>query len=106
MPMYLIAAKYTQQGVQGLLKEGGSSRRKAVEEMARSLGGRVESFYFAFGMSDVFVVVDMPDAATAASVSLTVNASGSVTTTTVPLLTIEEMDEATRKTVSYRAPGR
>ena len=30
MPKYLIRASYTQEGVQGLLKEGGTKRRQVV----------------------------------------------------------------------------
>lgn len=105
MPRYLIKASYTQQGVKGLLAEGGSARRKAVEQMAEALGGRVESFYFAFGETDLFVVMNAPDATRAAAVSLAVNAAGGATTTTIPLLSAEEIDEARKVTVSYRAPG-
>lgn len=105
MPKYLIQANYKPEGVKGLLREGGTGRRKAVEQMTAAFGGRVEAFYFAFGDKDVFVVVDAPDNVSAAAVALAVNASGMVSTTTTPLLTPEEVDEATKKSVKYRAPG-
>lgn len=105
MPKFLIQANYKPEGVKGLLKEGGSGRRKAVEQMTADFGGKVESFYYAFGDKDVFVVVDAPDNVSAAAVALAVNASGMVSTTTTPLLTPEEVDEATKKSVKYRAPG-
>ena len=62
--------------------------------------------YYAFGNNDVYVVADLPDAATATAVSVTVNASGGAAVTTIPLISDEEMDEAARKAVGYRAPGR
>ena len=105
MPKYLVRANYKQEGVKGILKDGGTARRTAVEQMAAGFGGRVEAFYFAFGDTDAFVVVDAPDNVTAAAVALAVNSSGAVTTTTTPLLTPEEVDQATKKSVKYRAPG-
>ena len=54
MPKFLIQANYKPEGVKGLLKEGGSGRRKAVEQMTAAFGGKVESFYYAFGDKDVF----------------------------------------------------
>ncbi len=105
MPKYLIAANYVGEGIKGLLKEGGSSRREAIEKLVKSVGGTVESIYYAFGETDVYVIVDMPDNASVAGLSLVVNASGAVTAKTVVLMTPEEMDEATKKTVDYRPPG-
>ena len=72
MPKYLFQASYTAEGVRGILKEGGSSRRDHIAELARGLGGTLESFYFAFGGTDAFVIAELPDNATAAAVSLAV----------------------------------
>lgn len=105
MPKYLVQASYTAEGTRGLLRDGGSKRRASAEEAIRSLGGRLEAFYFAFGEIDVFAIADMPDNVSAAAVSLAVSASGAVHLKTTVLLTPEEMDQATRKTVSYRPPG-
>ena len=106
MPKYLYQASYTPEGTKGLLRDGGSKRRAAVEEVAKALGGKVEAFYYAFGESDVFVIVDVPDHTSAAAVSLAVNASGAVKLKTTVLMTPEEMDAATKKSVSYRPPGK
>jgi len=106
MPKYLVQASYSADGAKGLLKEGGTKRRAAVEAMTKGFGGRVESFYYAFGDTDAFVVVEVPDNVTAAAVSLAVNASGAVSLKLTPLLTPEEIDEATKKTITYQAPGR
>ena len=105
MPKYLIEASYTQEGVKGVQSAGGSSRRDAIAQLAEGVGGQLESFHFAFGDRDAYVIVDLPDNETAAAVALTVNASGGATTRTVALLTPEEVDAAAKKSVDYRAPG-
>ena len=102
---YLWKVSYTQAGVQGIMKEGGSSRRAMVEKLTAGLGGSLEAFYFAFGDDDVYVIADVPDAETAAAITLTVGASGAASIETVVLLTPEQIDAATKKSVDYRAPG-
>ena len=87
------------------MKEGGTSRRAAIEKALQGLGGRIESFYFGFGEGDVYVIADMPDNVSAASASLSVGAAGGARAKTIVLLTPEEMDEASRKSVEYRPPG-
>lgn len=105
MAKFLVKASYTQEGVQGLQREGGTSRRAAIQKMVKSLGGKVEAFYFAYGDTDAYLIVDVPDQATGVALSLDVNASGAVRTTLTPLITPEDIDAACKKTVSYRAPG-
>lgn len=105
MAKYLLQASYTTEGVRGLLKDGGSKRRAAVEAAVKAIGGRLEAFYFAFGDTDAYVVIDGVDATTAAGMALTVAASGAVHVRTTQLLTPEEVDQACSKTVPYRAPG-
>jgi uncharacterized protein with GYD domain len=105
MPKYLIQANYVGEGVKGLLKEGGTSRCAAVEKAVKSLGGTLEAFYYAFGETDAYVVIELPDNASAAAFGLTVSASGAVVVKTTVLMTPEELDEAAKKTPSYRPPG-
>ena len=96
MPKFLFVASYTLEGTKGVQSAGGSARRDALAAMAESLGGRLESFYFAFGT---------PDHETAAAASIAVNASGGATVKTVLLLTPEEIDAAAKRSVDYRPPG-
>jgi uncharacterized protein with GYD domain len=105
MPKYMIKASYESDGVRGLIKEGGTGRRAAVQKLVESLGGKLEAFYFAYGDADAYVIADVPDAATGIAMSLAVNASGAVRVSTIPLITPEEMDAASKKSISYRAPG-
>ena len=106
MAKYLFEANYTPEGAKGIIKEGGSARRAAIEKAVTALGGRLEAFYFAFGGVDAYVIVDLPDNATAAAMALAVGQSGLASTKTVVLLTGEEVDAATKKSVTYRGPGR
>jgi uncharacterized protein with GYD domain len=105
MAKYLIQASYKAEGIKGLLKEGGSNRRASVEKSIQAIGGKVEAFYFAFGDTDVYVIVDLPDNATAAALALNVTSSGTVTCKTTVLMTPEEIDAAAKKTPNYRPPG-
>jgi uncharacterized protein with GYD domain len=105
MAKYLITASYTAEGAKGLIKDGGTKRMQAAEAAMKSVGGRVEAFYFAFGENDAVLIVDAPDNASVASVSMAINASGAVQTKTVVLLTPQEIDQATKKTATYQAPG-
>ena len=105
MPKFMIKASYTTDGARGLLKDGGTARRAVVQKLMEGIGGKLESFYYAYGDDDAFLIVDAPDATAALAVSMAVNASGAVRLTTIPLITPEEMDAACKKSVSYRAPG-
>jgi uncharacterized protein with GYD domain len=105
MAKFLVKGSYSTEGTKGLVKEGGSSRKATVEKMIKSLGGSVEAFYYAFGETDVFVICDLPDAVTAAAISLAINATGGVNISLIPLLTVQDVDQASKKSVVYRAPG-
>ena len=102
---FLINGSYTAEGAKGLMKEGGTARKAAVQKALNGLGGKIESIYYTFGASDVIVIVDIPDAISALALSMAVNASGAVRISTTPLLTVEEVDEACKKTTSYRPAG-
>ena len=105
MAKFLIQAAYTIDGAKGVLKEGGSSRKAQIAQILERVGGKLESFYYAFGEWDVFARMDVPDAVTATALSMAINASGGVNLRTTPLLTAEEIDQATKKSIAYRAPG-
>lgn len=105
MPKYLFEASYTSEGVKGVQTAGGNSRRDAVADLAKSVGGQLEGFYFAFGEADAYVIVDLPDNESAAAVALTVGASGATSVKTVVLLTPDEVDAAAKRSVDYRPPG-
>ncbi|MEV0131041.1 GYD domain-containing protein [Dactylosporangium sp. NPDC050688] len=105
MAKFLFRSTYTTEGVRGLLDEGGSGRVTQTEQLIARLGGRLESFHFAFGGADTYIIAELPDNATAAAVRLAATASGAVSTETVVLLTPEEIDQATGQKVVFRPPG-
>ncbi len=105
MSSYLISASYTTKGIEGIRAAGARSRVDSVTRMLEAMGGRLDSFHFAFGDTDVFAIVDVPDDEAAAAVSIAINSSGAVSTRTTKLLTVEQVDEALRRTVDYRPPG-
>jgi uncharacterized protein with GYD domain len=107
MPKYLFHGAYTLEGVLGLLKEGGSSRRLHFKENVGNLGGEVEAFYYAFGGDDIYAIVDLPDNVSSVAISLAINAGGGFRGSAIVLLTPEEVDQATQKaaSVGYRPPG-
>jgi len=105
MAKYLVEANYTQEGLKGVIKEGGSGRVEAINKVIQSVGGKVESVYFAFGDTDVYITVDMPDNVTAAGLSLIVSAAGGAKTKVTVLLTPAEIDAAVKLHPNYRLPG-
>ena len=105
MSKYLFEANYVGEGIKGLMREGGTSRREALDTALKSLGGSVDCFYYTFGETDVLGVIEVPEPSDAAALSLMVNSTGSVNVRLRPLLTVEDLDAAAKKTPTYRAPG-
>lgn len=105
MPKYLLQVNYTLDGVKGVLAKGGSARKAVAQAAAKSVGGKVDAFYFAFGGTDVFVIADLPDNAAAAALALSVTAGGGATVETTVLLTPDEIDQASTAKVKYQPPG-
>lgn len=106
MAKYLFEARYSIEGAKGVAREGGTGRRNAILHLAESLGGKLETFYFAFGDVDAYVIVDLPDSVSASAVALAVNQAGGASVKTVVLIPPEDIDKAGKKAVDYRAPGR
>ena len=106
MAKYLVEARYTAEGTKGLAREGGTGRRAVAAKAIEGLGGKLETFYYAFGDVDAYVIFDAPDHVSAAALALAVAQSGSINLKTVVLITPEEMDQAGKKAVDYRPPGR
>ena len=105
MPKYLVEVSYSTDGVRGLMKEGGSSRVEMVDKMMANLGGRLESMHFAFGSGDAYVIAELPENSDMAALAMTVGATGAASLKTTVLMSPEEVDAASQKSVDYRAPG-
>ena len=105
MAKYLAIITYTAEGLKGLIDKGGTARVEASRELVASVGGSLESFYFALGSDDAYIVCDLPDNVAAATTAMFAAATGRVVNRMVPLLTAEEVDRAAATRPSYRAPG-
>jgi uncharacterized protein with GYD domain len=105
MPRYLYKVSYSVDGLRGVMKEGAASRAGFIETLVANLGGKMESFHFAFGPTDVYVISELPDDTTAAAVAMAVGASGVGSIETVKLLTPAEADAARGIETGYRPPG-
>ena len=105
MAKYLTIARYTAAGIKGVIDKGGTARVDAARKLVEGAGGSMESFYFALGEDDVYIVCDLPDNASAAAASMNAAASGMVVNRMVALLTAEEIDRAAATKMHYDAPG-
>lgn len=107
MPKYLLHGSYSNEGNKGLIKGGGgTARRKVITALFEGVGGKIESFYWALGNDDFFLIVDVPDVVTMAAISMQVGSSGAVARlASTQLLTAAEVDAATKKKVKYTPPG-
>lgn len=105
MPKYLAQGNYSAEGARGLVKEGAAGRLATIDKLVKSMGGKLETMYYAFGDVDVYAIVDMPDNASTCALVTAINMSGAVSLRTTVLLTVEEVDVATKKLPTYRPPG-
>jgi len=105
MAKYLAIASYTAEGMKGVIDKGGTARVEASRKLVEGAGGSMESFYFALGEDDAYIVCDLPDNVTAAAVSMNAAASGMVVSRMVALLTADEVDRAAAAKMHFEAPG-
>ena len=105
MPKYLAKASYSVEGLKGLINEGGTSRKNAITEAIGSVGGTVESLYFAFGEDDLYVIFEVPERANATALGMSIASAGAISWSTTALLTPEEIDAAASISVNYRPPS-
>jgi uncharacterized protein with GYD domain len=105
MPKYLVQGSYTDQGLKGLLKEGGSKRRAMVEKLAEEMGGKLDVFYFAFGGDDFVIILDLPGNIDMAATAIVAQASGMVKSRVTVLMAPEDVDQAVQRKVDFRPPS-
>jgi uncharacterized protein with GYD domain len=105
MPKYLMQARYTTEGIKGLVGDSASGRRADVQAAVKGVGGKLEAFYYTFGEDDVICILDLPNNIAAAALAITTSGSGGVRVRTTPLITVEEVDQALEIHTDYRAPG-
>jgi len=106
MQKYLFHGLYTPKGYEGLVSEGGTKRIDAAKQALQSVGGSLEAFYFSFGENDFYIIVNLPDNVRTTAITLAGNISGTFSIRGEVLLTPEEMDEAVKRSVIFRPPGK
>lgn len=106
MPKFLMHAYYTSEGLKGLKRDRASGRKATVSKAIEAFGGKLEVMYYSFGDDDVIAIVDLPDNASASALTIAISSTGLVRSKTVPLLKVEEMDDALSLVSEYRGPGR
>jgi uncharacterized protein with GYD domain len=88
MPIFILLSTLTQQGVMTL--KSNPERLREVNKDVEELGCRVLHQWATLGEFDFVNVVEAPDIATVAKVSVGLGARGSVRIETLPALEIEE----------------
>jgi len=88
MPVFILLSTLTQQGIQTL--KSNHERLRQVNQDIEELGARVLHQWATLGEFDFVNVVEAPDIATIAKVSVALAARGSTRIETLPALDIEE----------------
>jgi uncharacterized protein with GYD domain len=97
MPSYLLQISYSAEAWAAMIKHP-QDRAQAVGKAVEKLGGKVGSFWLAFGDYDLVGVLEMPDNVSAAAFAFAVAAGGACKAVkTTPLLSIAEGMDAMKK---------
>ena len=88
MSKYISLVKYTPKGVETV--KDSPSRLDAVKQLCESMDARVEGLYLTLGRYDMILIMDAPNAETAAKIILQITSQGSVSTETLPAFSEEE----------------
>jgi uncharacterized protein with GYD domain len=88
MPIFILLSTLTQQGVQTL--KSNPERLRQVNKDVEELGCKVLHQWATLGEFDFVNVVEAPDVATIARVSIALGARGSTKIQTLPALTIDD----------------
>ena len=106
MPRFLVQASYSNEGMAAMISNP-ADRAAVIRQLVESVGGKLESFDYAFGDYDLVAIGELPDNVTMAALSMAVLAGGAAKDLkTTPLLSVEEAMEAMHKagSVGYRPP--
>ncbi|MCW3840921.1 GYD domain-containing protein [Micromonospora yasonensis] len=105
MPTFLLKSTYTAEGLQGLIRDGGTKRAEIVRSLVENAGGQMASLHFAFADEDTYVLCDLPDHRAAAALAIAIGAARGLRVHVTPLLSPAEVDEAARMPTGYTPPG-
>jgi uncharacterized protein with GYD domain len=92
MPTYILLSTLTDEGAETLKYK--PERLKEVNEEVRALGAEVKEQYAVLGPYDFVNVVEAPDNATIARVSIELSSRGSIRILTLPAVPIDDFIES------------
>ncbi len=92
MPTYILLSTLTDEGAETLKYK--PERLKRVNEELKALGAEVKEQYATLGPYDFVNIVEAPDNATIARVSIELSSRGSVRILTLPAVPIDDFIES------------
>jgi uncharacterized protein with GYD domain len=101
---YLVRADLTPEGIKNLQKQPPTALKAGVAKFVESVGGKLEFWFFDYGESTAYSVIEYPDEVAAATAQLSTNAAGFARVRIRPLLSAEDMDKAVAKMPPVRVP--
>jgi uncharacterized protein with GYD domain len=88
MPIFVILAKYTTEGVQGIKKA--PERFKGAQEVAKSVGAEIKGVYYTMGRYDFVSIIEAPSVEAAMKGLFMFAAGGVQSTETLVGLSLED----------------
>ena len=107
MRKYLTLGTYTPEGLTGARSDTFAVREEAINHLVEKVGGTVHEYGFSFGEYDFVVLASFPDDQAAAAVALVAGSTGTVSVTTIPLMSAAELDQASAlgESTAFKAAG-
>ena len=88
MPIFVILAKFTSEGVKGIKKA--PERLKSAQEIAKSVGMEIKGIYYTMGRYDFVAIVEGPSVEAAMKGLFMLGSEGAAKTETLVGLSMEE----------------
>ncbi len=107
MPLYMTQASFTSEAWASQIQTP-QNRPEQMRTLIEANGGRMISYYYAFGEYDVVLITEFPDNVSVSAVLLAAAGGGATTALkTTVLMSTEEGLEAMRRAggTGYRPPG-
>ncbi len=108
MTSYLVQFSYVSRSIKALVDKPDVDHAGQATQMVSSVGGKLLGYWYAFGEFDGVVLLEAPDASTAASVAIAIGGTGEVSRLqTTVLLSMDEARDATHKAAAatHLPPG-
>lgn len=97
MSFYLFRWRYSHQAMKGMVDRP-QNREEAGRALVEGFGGKMHSFFFAFGEKDGLAITEFPDHEAAAACAMTLAGSGGFASAeTTVLITSEEATRAMQR---------